>query len=231
MDLGSERRQSIDANDLPAVAPKELTELDHLRTELARADALYAVSLRDYFATFGIYASATSILLATLGFVLSRLGSSWVPGLLAFAGLFLCLQWHISTTSMRDQYRHFYYRIVMLERDLGLAVMLRWHDAANYSRGRQTLLGNARAAHDAAHLSWSFTLITRPWGMRASSLPIIYSSVFLYFCLSLSGTRGTSNTDKVAVAAALIWLVVGNVLVYWESRGARNGRKVRAISA
>jgi hypothetical protein len=136
------------------------------------------------------------------------------------------LQWHISTTSMRDQYRHFYYRMVRLEQQLGLAVMLRWHDVANYSRKRPTLQGST-SAQDAAYLTWSFQQISKPWGMRAASLPVIYSSIFLCIGLSLGVLHKFPGGDRIAIISSLAWLLIGNFLVYSEARNASRGRRVQ----
>ncbi|MFY9622309.1 MAG: hypothetical protein WAQ99_21010 [Pyrinomonadaceae bacterium] len=197
-------------------------EREKLERELTRIDTLYAVCLRDYFATFGAYATATSILLAGVGFVVSAVQSPWVVALLTFIGLYLCLQWHLSTTSMRDQYTHFYVRMVRLERTLGESVMLRWHDAANVARARPALASVEHAAGDHKYLTWSFRQIGRIWALRGASMPVIYSSVFLAIGLAIM-LRGYSHAGAVASLTSIVWLILFHILISWETRSARKG--------
>jgi hypothetical protein len=198
-------------------------EQEVLRNELARVDMLYGICVRDYFATFGVYATATSIMLASLGFVFTKGGSTVLIMTIAIAGLFLTIQWHISTTSMRDQYRHFYYRMVRLENQLGLNVMLRWHDVANSARHRTVLYSSSINSKDAAYVSWSFRQIGKPWGMRAAALPVLYSALFLAIGLSLSVLQRIKYGDLISSGIALIWLLVGTLLIYWEQKRASTG--------
>jgi hypothetical protein len=149
----------------------------NIREELDRVYSLYTSCTRDYFATFGVYATATSILLAAMGFVASQAASRGLIMVLAVIGMYLCLQWHISTTSMRDQYTHFYVRMVDLERVLGLKVMLRWRDAAGAARGRPTFSPDV-AEKDQRYLTWSFRQLGRLWGLRAASMPVITAPSF-----------------------------------------------------
>lgn len=196
---------------------------DKAEKELQRIETLYSISLRDYFSTFAAYSTATSILLAGLGFVAGKIESGLLMAFLSLIGLFLCFQWHISTSSMRDQYLHFYVRMVHLERALGQDVMLRWHDAANAARGRQQLGESNDRQNDHQYLTWSFRQIGRPWAMRGASLPVIYSSVFLAIGLALGVLKGLPWSGAIAALVSLSWLLVGNILIFLESRHARRG--------
>jgi hypothetical protein len=196
---------------------------DKAEKELQRVETLYSISLRDYFSTFAAYATATSILLAGLGFVAGKIESEILATSLSLIGVFLCFQWHISTSSMRDQYTHFYVRMVQLERALGQNVMLRWHDAANAARGRRQLGDSDAPQNDQQYLTWSFRQIGRPWAMRGASLPVIYSSVFLAIGLALGVLKDMPWSGVAAAIASLSWLVLGNVLIFLEARHARRG--------
>jgi hypothetical protein len=206
---------------------KEKTDLEK---ELARIDALYAICLRDYFSTFAAYATATSILLAGVGFVLSAIQSPWLVALLTLIGLYLCAQWHISTTSMRDQYTHFYVRMVRLERDLGQSVMLRWHDAANVARGRPALASAEIASADAKYLTWSFRQINRIWALRGASMPVIYSSVFLAIGVAVM-LKGRSHAAEIAALTSIVWLVLLHILVLSETRAVGRSGGARKLES
>lgn len=176
------------AGESPVVTPvpDAVVPHEHLERQLERVDRLYDICVRDYFSTFGTYATATSIFLFGMSFVVEDVKSSVLVLALGLIGIFLCLQWHISTTTMRDQYSHFYARMLMLEEQLGQQVMTRWNDAAMRARGRPSS-PTTQSADDASYLTWSFRNLGRGWSQRAAALPVIYSAFFVALMISRAG--------------------------------------------
>jgi len=97
----------------PAPAPAQLAVSgepqaargpEAVQRDLARLERLYDISVRDYFSTFATYSTAATILVAALSFpgdVLSPLHTAAI----AVIGLYLCVQWHVSTARPRGTKR------------------------------------------------------------------------------------------------------------------------------
>jgi hypothetical protein len=201
-------------------------DLEKVAKELERVEAMYSISIRDFFSTFAAYATATSILLATVGFLVKE-ASAPVIIMISAIGIFLCFQWHISTSSMRDQYRHFYNRMFALEKKLDLNVMQRWRNAAKAGRNPNRAPIDDISSKDKEYLSWSFRQLGKPWGMRGASLPIIYSTVFLSIGLSafvpkliLWFPALLPFAKAITPGLSLAWFFIGNLLVYTEQKKA-----------
>lgn len=203
--------------------------------ELDRAVDLYSICLRDYFSTFGTYTTATSILVAGLGFLSRGNQPQQLILVVSFCGLILCWQWHVSTATMRDQYRHFRDRIVELERAAGIRLMGRWLRCAAQGRGRALagLLPEEQrdAERDAERLSKAFRRLDRRSALRGAMLPVIYSAVFvaviasslLTYLLIYLGCATTlsfaplpldaerANWAALAIAAAWLWILTQRI--------------------
>lgn len=152
---------------------------------LDRAINLYGISLRDYFAAFSTYTTATSILVAAIGFLAKEKQSPQLIFVVASCGMLVCWQWYISTASMRDQYSFFKKRITYLEgkvtaQEGAELLMTRWLQCAGEARRGTRLdkIENPERKKDVAQLNFNFSSLNSFWGMRGTMLPVIYSAVF-----------------------------------------------------
>jgi len=184
--------------------------------QLDRAIEFYGICLRDYFSTFSAYSTATTILVAAIGFLVrdNPQDSSPLILLVAICGLVLCLQWHVSTTIMRAQIGHFKSRIEELEKAAGIPPLLsRWLRATKLARERRSYKAlTDQEKSDIQPLNWTFRFLDSPLGLRGRMLPVIYAAIFLGVGLSFSPFP---QTEWFAFAVALLWLLVLPVGIHY----------------
>jgi hypothetical protein len=163
---------------VPAPVPRDP---ESVHRDIARAERLYDISVRDYFSTFATYSTAATILVAALSFpgaVLSPLHTATI----ALIGLYLCIQWHVSTAVMRDQYRYFIRCIEALEASLDPAARTfsHWQRAQDLAQLKPASAPapDGVATPVAIRATWPHRQLRGLLGMRAAAFPALYGVIF-----------------------------------------------------
>lgn len=169
---------------------------------ISRTLTLAGVSLRDYFSTFAVYATATSILLIATGFLMSRLPPACMV-FVGFLGLWLCFQWHIATFGTRLTYRYYLEMIKRLREEAPTET--------------PPLFGASLAK-----IPWSGRQHRQPWGIRGAGLPVIYGTIF--FVILLNGIDPIKEDNPTWAGLALMLSIVFFVfftLLVWRERNRK----------
>lgn len=222
--------QAAMATAQPALSsgPTASRDAEVVHRDIARLDRLYDVSVRDYFSTFATYSTAATILVAALSFPGAAL-SPLHTATIAVIGLYLCVQWHVSTAVMRDQYRYFIHCLKGLEAHLDgeSRIFANWQDAQTRAQNRRppdASLDDARSAEPevAADVSirgsWAHRRIRGLFGMRAAAFPALYGAIFALIACAQAAAAwdNTSATDALMVAAVLLMGFLALKLIHRE---------------
>lgn len=180
-------------------AEKHIGRTSGLDKSLDRTLRLAGVSLRDYFSTFAVYATATSILLIATGFLKPALPPAGMV-LVGFLGLWLCFQWHIATFGTRLAYRYYIEMLKRLRKEAPTET--------------PPLFGASLAK-----LPWSGRQHLKPWGIRGAGLPVIYGTIF--FLILLNGIDPIKEDNPTWAVLALVLSIAFFVcftLLVWRER-------------
>lgn len=220
------------------IASENLTKL------LERAINLYGICLRDYFSAFSTYTTATSILVAAIGFLAKDKQPSQLIFVVASCGMLVCWQWYISTASLRDQYAFFKKRITCIEQRLFAherveLLMTRWLQCAREARDEINSL-DPEVQQDVANLNFKFASLNGFWGMRGTMLPVIYSAVFFAVMTWVFGNGmvtwfGLNPIPRwvapeaigswLALLAAIVWVLFLVVVIRSRGKARRDSRR------
>jgi hypothetical protein len=178
---------------------------------------LYGNSLRDYFATFTVYATATSITLTATVLLHRELApgtASGLPGatptrlppaflvVLCVVGLWICFQWWIATTGTRLAYRHYRKQLADLqEAHPHLFLPLFQAESSKYKlldRLHRTMLGGRGATLPAAYavifglmlacVVWPVKIHLYAWPVAGISLFVLAALIVLTTMHRLHGS-------------------------------------------
>lgn len=169
-----------------------------MSNKLDRTIQFVSMSLRDYYSTFATYMTAINVLL--VGAVVLQTSTKGDPVndlavavSVSVAGLWVCLQWHISTSSMRLTYRYYLIQIEELRKngahcDLPPLFKKSWLKFSKFPLGAGPI---------------NVPIL----GLRGASLPIVYGAIFFFILLHrwevIDSERGRVAVVAVGVVVLL----------------------------
>jgi hypothetical protein len=139
--------------------------------KIERAIDMYSISIRDYFSTFGVYSTVTSIVLTAVAIMFTinpahsggageqRRVADCALVLFCLGGIWICLQWFVATNGMRWAYRYYLQEIERLQEQ---------------NPDKLIPLFNPRRDK----YPWFATVHLTLMGTRGASLPIVFALMF-----------------------------------------------------